>query len=133
MNYFDFLYCRLYNYYNDKKSTDKTMRLSAIACLSALYGINTLTFYIILCLSIHKTIFNGQIFGIVLAILILTFNTFKFNKKYTSEILENWQNLPDIKRKSINKNLFVYIAISIISFLSSITIIAYIKTKYGNF
>lgn len=120
-------------YYTSKRSSMQTIRLNTIAGLSLLFGINILTLYILLCLCVHKTLIKNPIFGLLLAIVILTINTVKFKKDYVTNILDSWQNLSTIKRKNINRILFVYIAVSCISFLSSISFIAYIKTKYGNF
>lgn len=133
MNIYYKFYCRAYDWYNtNKKKSDDTLRVSAIALLSILPLFNILTIFAYIGLVQRSTYLNRWVI-LSLSIVILIFN-FKLISSSKSAILRREYLLFDNhERKKVNIFFKSYLIISVIIFIIGIIMIAYYKNKYGNY
>lgn len=133
MKYYNYFYCRIYNWYNiDGKKDKDTLRISAIALLSGLPCFNILTIIFWLSLLNKHTLINPWV-GVLIFGLLFILNLLIISSKKSVIFQNRYISLPQIIKKRINSAFYVYLIFSIFLFIFVLAYTAYFKTKYGNY
>ncbi len=133
MNIYYAFYCRAYDWYNKTGSKSKdTLRASAVALLSAMPLINSLTILGLISVLQRHTLINKWV-GLTAAILWITFNSILINTKKSDDLREEYLKLDDYKKKRINTFFYVYLIVSVLLLILMFCYTAYYKSKYGHY
>ena len=117
--------------YNRKKNKD-TLRVSAIAFISALPIVNILTILFLIGILIRHTPIDKFVAAGFVCVM-LVFNFFYINSQ-KSDILRNEYSLFSLeKRKRIIFFFYCYIILSLVLFLAILGYTVYYKKVYGNY
>jgi len=133
MTYYSKLYCRAYNWYNTtgKKSKD-TLRVSALALLSALPATNILSIILAVSVSIRHT-FISKWQSALIYICFIIFNFFYISAEKSDQICNDYNSLDDVEKKQINKTFYAYLIVTTVIFVAIIVYTIYFKAKNGNY
>ena len=118
MNFFEYFYCKAYNYYNIKKykKSNGTLRISAISLLSMFQAFNILTLIFTFSMIIKKNVFNKW-YGLFLAILIIGYNLYHINIAKSSILIKKYELMPEDIKSTMKLRYRAYIIGSILLFL----------------
>jgi len=133
MNLYTYFYCRAFDWYNTNGKKDKdTLRISAISLISGFMAFNILSIVVSISLVMRKTPINKWE-GLLIAVALLTYNFLRISSKRSETLRNEYALVPERQNNRLKVMLTIYMVVSLIVFVSLMGLIAYVKTKYGNY
>jgi uncharacterized membrane protein len=111
-NFFDYFYYRVCNFYT--RSGDSGARIGALCIVSLFQLFNVFSIFVLTALAITGFVKFGKAVGILLAVGILIYNGFRYNRLNFDVLNEKWQGEGWRSQRKKKLLIFIYMIVSIL-------------------
>ena len=113
LRFFDLVFFRSSEFYFKNKNSSAIF--VALCIVTAMELLNLETLHSIFCILLQKKFFHSKLVVVVLCILLLVANGFRYNNRDYNILKEEWEKKDDSKRKVLSTLIVLYIAFSIVT------------------